>query len=51
MDLTQRFGVKRLFYILFGILPLNGEEVTIMAANISSGNGQSYDPGEGVEDF
>lgn len=51
MDLMQRFGVKRLIYMLFGILPLNGEEVTIMAANISSGNGQSYDPGEGVRIF
>ena len=43
--------VNRLLFMLLGILPLTGEEVTIMAANISSGNKQSYDPGEGTRIF
>lgn len=39
---------------ILGLLPFHqggAEEVTIMAANISSGNFQSYDPGEGIRIF
>ncbi|MDA7931053.1 hypothetical protein N9B34_02295 [Akkermansiaceae bacterium] len=39
---------------ILGLLPFHQggtEEVTIMAANISSGNFQSYDPGEGIRIF
>jgi len=39
---------------ILGLLPFHqgeAEEVKIMAANISSGNFQSYDPGEGIRIF
>ena len=55
--MAQRCGVNfRLLCLLpiLGLLPFHqggAEEVTIMAANISSGNFQSYDPGEGIRIF
>lgn len=38
--------------LLFGALPLSADEVIrVMAANLTSGNGQDYDPGEGIRIF
>ena len=48
---TSFFVALALSFCLMGVQQAFADNVRIMAANLTSGNSQNYDPGEGIRIF